>query len=137
MPTTNPAQGRRVTLKFGGTTILNLKASDLSQSRAQRDVTTKDSLDNKESRPTIASRSFSFSGLMPQAGPDAAGGPTLQTHFDAGTIGTCLYSDSLTGSPSWSASGYLTALNFKAPHDGNVEFDGTFEVTGAVTFTTV
>ena len=137
MPTTNPAQGRRVTLKFGGTTILNLRSSDISQSRANRDVTTKDSLDQKESRPTIVSRSISFAGLMPQAGPDAAGGPALQTSFDAGTIGTCLYSDNLTGSPSWSASGYLTALNFKAPYDGNVEYDGTFEITGVVTFATV
>lgn len=137
MPTTNPSQGRRVTLKFGGTTILNLRSSDISQSRANRDVTTKDSLDAKESRPTIISRSISFGGLMPQAGPDAAGGPALQTAMEAGTIGTCLYTDGLTGSPSWSASGYLTALNFKAPYDGNVEFDGTFELTGVVTFTTV
>lgn len=137
MPTTAPAHGRLLTLKFNGTTILNLKSSDLNQSVAIRDVTTKDSLDNKESRPTIKARSFNFAGIMPTTGPNAAGGPALQTAYDSGTIGTCLYSDNLTGSPSWSASGFLTALNFKAPHDGNVEFDGIFEVTGVVTFTTV
>lgn len=137
MPTTSPASGRQVTLKFQGTTILNLKSSDLTQARAMRDVTTKDSLDNKESRPTIKSRSLTFSGLMPTTGPNAAGGPALQTAYDQGTIGTCLYSDFLTGSPQWSASGYLTALNFKAAFDGNVEVDGTFEVTGEVTFSTL
>ncbi len=134
MATTNPAYGRLLTLKFQGTTILNLKSSDLTQSRAKRDVTTKDSNDESESRPTIKERSIAFSGLMPQAGPNAAGGPALQTAYDGGTIGTCLYSSNLSGEPSWSASGFLTALNFKAPYDGNVEFDGTFQITGVVTF---
>ena len=134
MATTRPAYGRLVTLKFQGTTILNLKASDLSQSRGKRDVTTKDSNDDSEARPTIKARTFSFNGLMPTDGPNAAGGPALQTAYEGGTIGTCVYGDNLAGSPNWSASGFLTALNFKAPFDGNVEFDGTFEVTGVVTF---
>lgn len=134
MPTTSPAYGRLLTLKFNGTAILNLKSSDLSQSVAMRDVTTKDSSDNKESRPTIHARTFSFSGLMPNAGPNAAAGPALQTALDAGSIGTWNFGSNLTAEPNWSGSGFLTALNFKAPHDGNVEFDGTVEVTGVVTF---
>lgn len=134
MPTTSPAYGRLVTLKFNGTAILNLKSSDLAQTVGMRDVTTKDSSDNKESRPTIHGRSFTFSGLMPNAGPNAAGGPALQTALDAGTIGTWNYGSNLTAEPNWAGSGFLTALNFKAPHDGNVEIDGTVEVTGVVTF---
>ena len=133
MATTNPAYGRLCTLKFSGTQIVNLKASDLTQARAMRDVTTKDSADDSESRPTIKKRSFSFSGLLPNAGPDTLG-PTLQTAYTNGTIGLCNYGSNLTAEGNWSASGFLTALNFKAPFDGNVEFDGTFEVTGALTY---
>ena len=134
MATKNPAYGRLVTLKFGGTAILNMKASDFTQTRATRDVTTKESSDNEESRPTIASRSFSFSGIMPNGGPNDSGGAALQTAFDAGTIGTCLYGSGLAAEPSWSASGYLTSLNFKAPHDGSVDFDGAFKTTGVLTY---
>ncbi len=134
MATTRPAYGRLVTLKFQGTTILNLRASDLSQKRGSRDVTSKDSNDDEESRPTIKARTFSFSGIMPTDGPNAVGGPALQTAYESGTIGTCLYSDNLSGSPSWSASGFLTSYDVKAPYDGNVEFSGEFKVTGVVTF---
>lgn len=134
MPTNNPAYGKLLTLKFQGTTITNLRSSDLSQSRGKRDVTTKDSNDDEESRGTIKARSFSFGGLMPQAGPNAAGGPALQTAYDQGSIGTCVYGTNLAGEPNWSCSGWISALNFKAPYDGNVEFDGTITVTGVVTF---
>lgn len=135
MATTSPAYGRLVTLKFGGTQIINLKASDLSQTRGSRDVTTKDSADDEESRPTIKGRTFGFSGLLPNGGPNALG-PTLQTAYDGGTIGLCNYGSNLSGEANWSASGFLTGLNFKAPHDGNVEFDGTFKVTGVTTYST-
>ncbi len=134
--TTNPAYGRLVTLKFQGTTILNLKATDLTQKRATRDVTTKDSNDDEESRPTIKSRAYSITALMPIAGPNSAGGPALQTAFDNGTIGVLNFGDNLTGSPNWSSSGYLTALDFGAPFDGNVEMKADFKVTGTVTFGT-
>lgn len=134
--TTNPAYGRLVTLKFQGVTVLNLKASDLTQKRGKRDVTTKDSNDDEESRPTIKSRAYSLSGLMPIGGPNTAGGPALQTAYDNGTIGTVNFGDNLTGSPNWSSSGWLETLDFKAPHDGNVEFNANFIVTGTVTFGT-
>ncbi len=134
MATTSPAYGRLVTLKFGGTTLLNLKASSLKQARGSRDVTTKDSNDDFEARPTIKNRSFDFGGIMPLAGPNAPGGAALQSAYDNGTIGVCLFGDNLTGSPSWSGSGFITALDFDAPYDNNVEFKGSFQVTGVVTF---
>ena len=134
--TTRPAYGRLMALKFAGTTILNLKATSLKQSRGKRDVTTKDSNDNSESRPTIIERSYDFSALMPLDGPNAAGGPALETAFDAGTIGLVAFGDGLSGSPNWSASGFLTALNFDAPYDGNVEYTGTLQITGVNTFST-
>ena len=133
MSTLNPAYGRLVALKYNGVRVLNLKSTDLSQTRATRDVTTKDSNDDEESRGTIKSRSFSFNGVMAQGGPNV-GGVALQTAYDNGDIGTWFMGDGLSGSPSWAGSGTITALNFKAPYDGNVEFDGTVKVTGAVTF---
>ncbi len=132
--TQNPAYGRTVALKLNGVRLINLKSTDLSQSRATRDVTTKESDDNEESRGTIKSRSFSFAGIMPEEGPNAVAGPALQTAFESGSIGTWFMGDGLAGHPSWAGSGFLTALNFKAPHDGNVEFDGTVKTTGVVTF---
>lgn len=131
MATTTPAYGKLIVLKFNGTQVVNSTSNDLNQSRAMRDVTTKDSNDEKESRPTVKARTFSTNGLMPEAGVSS-----FQTAFDNGTIGTWRFGDTTTGTPFWSGSGYLTALNFKAPFDGNVEYDLTVEVTGTVTAST-
>ncbi len=131
MATERPAYGRLFAIKFNGVRIINLKSSDLSQSKATRDVTTKQSNDNEESRGTIASRSFSFSGLMPGNGLGSSGGAALDSAYTNGTIGMCEFTDE---NLSWAASGILTALNFKNPYDGNVEFDGTLKLTGVVAF---
>ncbi len=131
--TDSPVYGRRVSIKFNGVKILNLKGSDLSQNKGTRDATTKESNDQEESRGTITGRTFSFNGLMPVTGPNDVAGPALEDAFQFGTIGTCTYGDD-DDSYAFAASGYLTALNFKASHDGNVEMDGTFKITGVMLF---
>ncbi len=130
--TESPAYGRRISIKFNGVRILNLKGSDLSQSKGTRDATTKESNDQEESRGTITGRTFSFNGIMPATGPNDVAGPALEDAFQFGTIGTCVYGDE--GAVNFSASGFLTALNFKVPYDGNVEIDGTFKITGVMSF---
>ncbi len=131
MATIATAYGKEVVLKFNGTTITSQTSTDFNQSMAMRDVTTKDSINDKESRPTLKSRSFSVNGLLPQY---QAAISTYQNAFTNGTIGTFAYGSGFTGEPTWSGSGYFTALNFKAPQEGNVEYSATVEVTGAVTF---
>ena len=131
MGTIATAYGKEVKLTFNGTTITSQTSSDFNQSMANRDVTTKDSINDKESRPTLRSRTFSLNGLLPQY---QAAISTYQNAYTNGTIGTFQYGSGFTGEPYWSGSGYFTALNFKAPQDGNVEYSATIEVTGAVTF---
>lgn len=131
MGTIATAYGKEVKLSFAGATVTSQTSTDFNQSMAMRDVTTKDSINDKESRPTLRSRNFSVTGLMPQY---QAAISTLQNAFTNGTIGAFSYGSGFTGEPSWSGSAYFTALNFKAPQDGNVEYSGTLEVTGAVTF---
>ena len=130
MATTSTAYGKEVVLKFGGTTVINQTNSSLKQIMAMRDVTTKDSNNSKESRPTIKSRTFDIKGLLPQYSTAFS---TYQAAYAAGTIGAWQFGSGFTGEPYWSGSGYFTALNFDAPQDGNVEYSGTIEVTGDVT----
>ncbi len=126
--------GRRVKLSFLGTYLINLKGNDLPQTRGKRDVTSKDSQDWAEFRPTIKEKTISFSGLMPMGGPNDVAGVALETAYLNGTIGVCEYGTGTVGEPLWSGSGFITALNFKAAFDNSVEIDGVFESTGIQTF---
>ena len=131
MPTTSTAYGKEVALSFNGVTVINQTNSSINQVLANRDVSTKQSGNNKESRPTIKSRTFDVKGLMPQY---QAAISTLQNAYENLTIGTWQFGSGFTGEPYWSGSGYFTSLKFDAPDAGNVEYSGTIEVTGAVTF---
>lgn len=129
--TTNPQYGKLTVLLLNGTQITNLLTNDLNFQRAMRDVTTKDSDDWKEQRPTIKEYTIPFTGL---ASKDAAQGfEEAFALLDAGTLCTWSWGTGVTGEPKWSGSGYLGSLNFKAPHDGNVEFDGEIQGSGAAT----
>lgn len=131
MSTTNPLYGKLLVLLNNGTQITNLLSNDMNFQRAMRNVTTKDSGDWEESRPTIKSASLPFSGLISE---DAAEGfEELYSDLDNGVPCMWVWGTGVTGAPKWSGSGFLQSLNFKAPFDGNAEFDGELKVTGLVT----
>lgn len=131
MPTTNPLYGKLVVLLNNGVQITNLLSNDLNFQRAMRNVTSKDSGDWSESRPTIKDATAPFTGLVSE---DAAEGfEELYDDYDGGILCSWIWGTGVTGAPKWSGSGYLQSLNFKTPFDGNVEFDGELKITGAVT----
>jgi hypothetical protein len=131
MPTTNPLYGKLVVLLNNGVQITNLLSNDLNFQAAMRTVTSKDSNDWEESRPTIKSATLPFTGLVSY---DAAEGiEEIYDDMEGGILCSWTFGTGVTGSPKWSGSGYFQSLNFKAPFDGNVEFDGEVKVTGAIT----
>lgn len=135
MATKNTIYGRLMVIFQDATQLDNLISTGLKQSRAQREITTKDSNDEKESRPTIKSRSMDFSAYA--SNTSTSNFEQLQAAYDAGTINVWKFSSAVNGSKYFSASGYISDLNYKADHDGSLEVEGTIEITGALTFGTV
>ncbi len=135
MATKETLYGRLTIILKSGVQIDNLLSTGLKQATASRDVTTKDSNNRKESRPTIQSTTMDFKFY---ASPNSAANfEALQTSKDQQTIETWRFSTGVAGSKYWGGSGFITALDFEAAHDGTLEGTGTVEVTGDVTFGTV
>lgn len=131
MSTTNPEYGGNLKLKIGGTEITNLTSHNVNKERATRNVTTRDSGDNQEVRPTIKSRDIGFEGLISK---DATYGyDEIDDAWRAGTLVTWREGSGVTGEPYETGTGYITSLQKEAPFDDNVTFSGTLQVTGDTT----
>lgn len=136
MATSNPMYGRLMLLRRNGTAINNLRTTGLSQPRATRDVTTKDSNDEGEIRPTIKGpRSIAFDGIVSNAASGTIVGVVqFQDDYTNGNVVVWKLGTGVTGDPYWTGSGFLTKFDISTPHDGNIDFSGELMTTGPVTF---
>ena len=50
---------------------------------------------------------------------------------------TVKFSTEVSGDHYWSASAYVTSLELSSGMEDNVTYSATFELTGAITYTTV
>jgi len=135
MATKNTIYGRLTVIFQDGTQLDNLISTGLKQSRSTREVTTKDSNDDFESRPTVRKRTMDFKAYA--SNTSSSNFEQIQAAFDAGTTQVWKFSTGISGSKYWSASGHLTQADFNATHDGTLELDGSVEITGVLTFGTV
>lgn len=135
MATDSPLYGKLMLLRRNGTAITNLRNSGLQQPRATRDVTTKDSNDEGEIRPTIKGpRTIGFDGIVSNsASGSIVGVSQFADDYNNGNVIVWKLGTGTTGDPYWTGSGFLTKFDISAPHDGNVEFSGEITTTGAVT----
>jgi predicted secreted protein len=131
MPTTNPQYGRELVIRLASSQVTNLVSHGISMSRETRDVTTKDSSDNQEVRPTIKSRQITFEAIRSENA--VYGYEDLLTAYENGTAIQWQETAGVSGHQTLLGVGYITQLDKEAPHDGNVMFTGTVTVTGAVT----
>jgi predicted secreted protein len=145
MPSTGFIDGTLLRLTLSSTQgseveIFHATESSLSLSLDVTDITTKDSGSGgwREIFPKTKSATISFSGLVrydETASEDNVSG--LLDYFDGKTLIYWVMATSTAGDVQLSGAGYITALNQTATADTEVSFDGTIEVSGAVTIGTV
>jgi len=131
MATTNPEYGKNIKIKIGAIEIANLVSHSSNKSSDTRTVTTKDSNDWEEVRPTIKRMEIPFSGLYSK--DSAYGYSQLDAAWRAGTAITWREGSFVSGEPYETGTGYIVALDKEMPFDGNVEFSGTIKITGEAT----
>jgi predicted secreted protein len=100
-----------------------------------RDATTKGSSGNRELLESTRSGSISVSALY--ADDAAYGVNDLMTVFSNRTSVTVKFSTEVSGDDYWSATAYLTSLEVSAGMEDSATFSASFEITGAITFSTV
>ena len=119
----------------GSTLVAHATEGSISLSMDTRDVTTKDSSGMRELLEGTKSGSISVSALYAE---DAAYGvEDLMTAWANRTALTVKFSTEVSGDHYWSANAYLTSLEVSASTEDNASYSASFELTGAVTYTTV
>jgi predicted secreted protein len=131
MATSNPTLGKTMVLRITGTptVITNLTSNSLSFTTDMIDVTTKSSGTHKEYLPNFQDLTIDFEGVYTIT-PSTAGFEDLLTSKLDGTAVTWEFGTTVTGTPKWSGSGYITGLDVDAPMDDKVTFSGSIQNTG-------
>ena len=119
----------------GSTLVAHATEGSISLSMDTREVTTKDSNGMRELLEGTKSGSISVSALYAE---DAAYGvEELMTAWANRTALTVKFSTEVSGDHYWSANAYLTSLEVSASTEDNASYSASFELTGAVTYSTV
>jgi TP901-1 family phage major tail protein len=131
MATTNPQLGSDLKIYIGGTAITNLRSHGVELTRDTVDVTTKDSSNKEEVRPTISRATMSFDAIRSENA--TYGYEDLLTAWNNGTAVQVEETNAVTGHQTLLATAYVTSLSKTAPYEGEVSFSGTLQITGGIT----
>jgi TP901-1 family phage major tail protein len=135
MATAGIMNGTLLGVYVGSTLVAHATEGSISLSMDTREVTTKDSAGMRELLEGTKSGSISVSALYAE---DAAYGvEDLMTAWANRTALTVKFSTEVSGDHYWSANAYLTSLEVSASTEDNASYSASFELTGAVTYTTL
>jgi len=119
----------------GSTLIAHATEGSISLSMDTRDATTKDSSGSRDLLEATKSGTISVSALYAE---DATYGvDDLMTAWSGRTQLTVKFSTEVSGDHYWSAAAYVTSLEVSSGMEDNVTYSATFELTGAITYSTV
>ena len=135
MATTGIMNGTLLGVYAGSTLIAHATEGSISLSMDTRDATTKDSSGTRYILEATKGGTFSVSALYAE---DAAYGvDDLMTAWSGRSQLTVKFSTEVSGDHYWSAAAYVTSLEVSSGMEDNVTYSATFELTGAITYSTV
>lgn len=135
MATTGIMNGTLLGVYVGSTLVAHATEGSISLSMDTRDATTKDSSGYRDLLEGTRSGSISVSALY--ADDSTYGVNALMTAFSNRATLTVKFSTEVSGDDYWSATCYLTSLEVSAATEDNATYSASFEISGAVTFSTV
>ena len=119
--------GTSCVIKVNGDTISFGKTANFKRSMATRETTTKESAGWKGVAEAVKSGSFDFKGLVDYNA--FAGFIDLYYYATTRTVVEVVYDQN---GVTYTANAYITSLNQSGEVEGSVEYDATFEITGAI-----
>ena len=135
MATTGIMNGTLLGVYAGSTLIAHATEGSISLSMDTRDATTKDSSGTRDILEATKSGTISVSALYAE---DAVYGvDDLMGAWSGRSQLTVKFSTEVSGDHYWSAAAYVTSLEVSSGMEDNVTYSATFELTGAITYSTV
>lgn len=136
MPTTGTVLAKNMKIYVGATAITCQLNASITQSTNMFQTSCKDSAANSEFLP--GSKEWSISGSANFSFDATYGYEDLWDIWSAQTSVTPIFQTGVTGDLKWSGSSYISELNATSDGvDAAVEYDVTFQGTGALTKATV
>jgi TP901-1 family phage major tail protein len=133
--TTGVMNGTLMTVTVGGVAIDMQTECSISLSMETRDITSKDSSGFRELLEGLRSGSVTFSAL--HAEDNTYNIDDLFALWNTRASATVNFTTANTGDKEFSATAYLTSFEQSAGTEDNVTISGTFELTGAITYTVI
>jgi predicted secreted protein len=133
MATTGIVNGTLLTIKVGGSTLLNSTSASLSLTLDTPEATTKDSGGFQDLIAGVKSGEISFEGLVAYDSGSGVQIGDISDELISGTSVSWEFSTDVSGDDKYSGNGFISSIEITADMEAPVSYSGTIVTTGVIT----
>ena len=133
MATTGIVNGTLLTIKVGGSTLLNSTSASLSLTLDTPEATTKDSGGFQDLIAGVKSGEISFEGLVAYDSGSGSQIGDISDELISGTSVSWEFSTDVSGDDKYSGNGFISSIEITADMEAPVSYSGTIVTTGVIT----
>jgi len=133
MATSGIINGTLLTIKVGGSKLLNSTSASLSLTLDTPEATTKDSGGFQDLIAGVKSGEISFEGLVAYDSGSGSQIGDISDELISGTQVTWEFSTDVSGDDRYSGNGFISSVEITADMEAPVSYSGTIVTTGTIT----
>lgn len=133
MATSGIINGTLLTIKVGGSKLLNSTSASLSLTLDTPEATTKDSGGFQDLIAGVKSGEISFEGLVAYDSGSGVQIGDISDELISGTQVDWEFSTDVSGDDKYSGSGFISSIEITADMEAPVSYSGTIVTTGTIT----
>jgi predicted secreted protein len=133
MATTGIVNGTLLTIKVGGSKLLNSTSASMSLTLDTPEATTKDSGGFQNLIAGVKSGEISFEGLVAYDSGSGSQIGDISDELISGTSVTWEFSTDVSGDDKYSGNGFISSIEITADMESPVSYSGTIVTTGTIT----
>jgi len=133
MATSGIINGTLLTIKVGGSKLLNSTSASLSLTLDTPEATTKDSGGFQDLIAGVKSGEISFEGLVAYDSGSGSQIGDISDELIGGTQVTWEFSTDVSGDDRYSGNGFISSIEITADMEAPVSYSGTIVTTGTIT----
>jgi predicted secreted protein len=133
MATSGIINGTLLTIKVGGSKLLNSTSASLSLTLDTPEATTKDSGGFQNLIAGVKSGEISFEGLVAYDSGSGVQIGDISDELISGTSVSWEFSTDVSGDDKYSGNGFISSIEITADMESPVSYSGTIVTTGTIT----
>ena len=133
MATSGIINGTLLTIKVGGSKLLNSTSASMSLTLDTPEATTKDSGGFQDLIAGVKSGEISFEGLVAYDSGSGVQIGDISDELISGTSVSWEFSTDVSGDDKYSGNGFISSIEITADMESPVSYSGTIVTTGTIT----